>query len=182
MRYWKGVWRKNWWSYVHFCLIELLDTKIRGKSLILRKVLKWSRKWFFWKFSKILSKRARQELLKMYTKHLIFLFNVFFLYLCDKCLLCENSICHKNKAVFKNQTLATFLMLGKNSLHDVRQNYIFKGLMWGFFPSFKNVADVWFLDTACHPKIRKFLKMWHVIVLWHVACNNWKGIILLDLT
>ena len=29
-------------------------------------------------------------------------------------LLCENSTCHKNKAVSKNQTSATFLMLGKN--------------------------------------------------------------------
>ena len=69
----------------------------------------------------------------------------------------------------------------KKSLHDVRQNYIFKGLMRGFFPSFKNVADVWFLDTAFHPKIRKFLKMWHVTVLWHVTCNNWKGIFLHDM-
>ena len=39
---------------------------------------------------------------------------MYFLYLCDECLLCENSTCHKNKAVFNNQNLATFLMLGKN--------------------------------------------------------------------
>ena len=79
MRYWKGVWRKNWWIYGHFSLIELLDTKIRGKSSILRKVPKWSRKWFFWKFSKTLPKRAIQDLLKMYMKPLIFLLNVFFM-------------------------------------------------------------------------------------------------------
>ena len=53
----------------------------------------------------------------------------------------------------------------KKSPHDVRQNYIFKGLMRGFFPSIKIVANFWFFNAASHPKIRKFLKMWHVTVL-----------------
>ena len=39
---------------------------------------------------------------------------IIYLLLCDACLLCENSKCHKNKAVSKNQTSSTFLMLGRN--------------------------------------------------------------------
>ena len=59
------------------------------------------------------------------------------------------------------------------SPHDVRKNTIFSDIMQGFWPSFKNEAEIWLFNTSIHARILNFLKTWHVTELWHLFCMIW---------
>ena len=59
----KGLQWQNSWSDTYFCPVGLLCAKIGVKSLILRKVPKWIRNFFFL-IKKIVTKRSGQKLLR----------------------------------------------------------------------------------------------------------------------
>jgi len=61
MSHFQGLLVQNWLSDIVFCPVELLDTKIWVKSIILRKVIKWGRKCFFLKIKKNTHQKIRSK-------------------------------------------------------------------------------------------------------------------------
>ena len=55
----------------------------------------------------------------------------------------------------KKSNIGYIFYARKKSPHDSLKNVILPDIMRGFFPSIKNVADVWFFNTA--------LFLWHVL-------------------
>ena len=93
-----------------FLSCRLLDTKIGVNSLFLRKVPKWSRKYFFENFKKY----SPKDQVKSYSEKVLTLWFSLEMYLKNKFEedpLCENSTCHKNKAVSIFSNTALFLKL-----------------------------------------------------------------------
>ena len=90
----------------------------------------------------------------------------------DEDPLCENSTCHKNKAVsifFEHGFI--FEVIEKSSRVNLR-NAISKIYTRGFFSNFKNEAVFEKIGTACHAKLFNFLKMWPVTTQQIVTCDK----------
>ena len=108
MSHFQGLQRPNLWRYIDFCPVGLLNAKIWVKSIILRKVPKRSRKYFFFENFK---KYSPKDWVKSYSELVVnpcFSLQMCILWWHNEYQLCKNSPCHENKKALKISRWGTY--------------------------------------------------------------------------